>query len=54
MMFATPFTPEHQIFRESLRAFIQKKLYHILINGKKKVPLTAKFGRKWAIWDLWA
>jgi hypothetical protein len=46
------FTEEHQLFRESLKIFTQKKLYHIE-KWEKTGQLNASYGKsleKWAFW----
>lgn len=46
MMFATPFTPEHQIFRESLRAFIQKEIIPHIDQWEKEGAIDRQIWKK--------
>ena len=48
------FREEHELFRASLRDFLQREVPPILINGKKKRKFQEKFGRKWELWDILA
>ena len=46
------FTEEHELFRSSLREFLEKEVRPNINPGRNKKKSLGIYGKKWVKWDI--